>query len=229
MHVAFDVGLHNKRLAIFPAPRGLLCVDTEAVRAPRAGPEQADDKPGVAANIVGISRRGSQWQLLCPPRRFWAWLPLAYVVVIASDYVGPPRTHGSKIAVGIVLGGPGVLLLMHMRGVRTPGLQAVVLAHLLVTLSFVADAQRFERETIAVTTLAALAGALVTHAAMALPSDMTSCVVAGCAGLYLGALVVLALLQWASAVDRMTLLMLQQLYVFMTLLLAGLTVRPAHV
>ena len=230
MHVAFDVGMHNKRLAVFSAPRGSSVVVTEALRTPRAGPEDkpsaAEDKPGASA--VDAARRGSQWRLLWLAGQSWAWLPLAYALLVASDYAGPPRTHGSRLALGIVAGGPSMLLLLQARGVRMPCLLSVVFAHLLVTLCFAADARRFERDVIAATTLAALAGTLLTHAAFARPADMTWCVFGPSAGLYVGALVVLTLLQWAGATDRMTLLSLQQLYVFMTLLLAGLIVRPAH-
>ena len=230
MHVAFDVGMHNKRLAVFSAPRGSSVVVMEVVRTPRAGPEDkpsaAEDKP--SASIVSTSRRCSQWRLLWLAGLSWAWLPLAYVILVASDYVGPPRTHSSRLALVIVAGGPSILLLLQMRGMRFPCLLSVVFAHLLVTLCFAADARRFERDIIPVTTLAALAGTLVTHATIARPADMTWCVFGSSAGLYVGALVVMTLLQWAGATDRMTLLSLQQLYVFMTLLLAGLIVRLAH-
>jgi hypothetical protein len=61
MHVAFDVGMHNKRLAVFSAPRGSSVVVTEALRTPRAGPEDkpsaAEDKLG--ASVVDTARRGS--------------------------------------------------------------------------------------------------------------------------------------------------------------------------
>ena len=226
MHVAFDVGMHNKRLAVFSAPRRSPAAVTEAVRTPRADPQQAEDK--TTASIAGAARRWAHLRQLWLAGLSWAWLPLAYVVLIASDYAGSPRTHGSKLALGIVAGGQSLLLLLQMRGERLPCLLSVVLAHLVVTLSFVADARRFECDVIADTTLAALAGTLVTYAAMARPADMTSCVFASCAGLYVGALVTVTLLQQAIAVDRMTLLTLQELYVFMTLLLAGLLARPAH-
>ena len=226
MHVAFDVGMHNKRLAVFSAPRGSPAAVTEAVRTQRDDASLAEDK--MTASSEGTARRGAQVRQLWRAGLCWAWLPLAYLVLIASDWVGPPRTHGSKLALGIVVGGPSVLLLLQVREERLPCLLAVVLAHLVVTLSFVADARRFERDVIADTTMAALAGTLVTYAVIARPADMTACVLAAGAGLYVGALATVMLLQRAGAVDRMTLLTLQELYVFTTLLLAGLLARSAH-
>jgi len=91
MHGAFDVGLHNKRLALFPAPRAFAAAAAEAegARRPEASAAPAPEAPG-------------KWR---PPRLArlrWAGLPLLYVLLIASDYAGPPRVHGSKLAVAPV-------------------------------------------------------------------------------------------------------------------------------
>ena len=211
MHVAFDVGLHNKRLALFPGMRGSPAVAPEAEPAPRAAPAPPDEKTR-------------------PPRLAtmrWAVLPLAYVLLVASDYAGPPRVHGTKLALAIVAGGPSALLLLQTRGVRLPSQVAVVLGHLLVTASFAADARRFQRDLVALSTLAAFAGVLVAQAAAGQSAGVPPGALGVCVGVCAGAPALLALVQWAGAVDRMTLLTLQQFYVFTTLVLMGLAQRAA--
>jgi len=60
------------------------------------------------------------------------------------------------------------------------------------------------------------------------PPSMTACVLVTCAAAYSGALLALAALQATGMLDEMTLLVLQQLFVFMTLLLAGLVQCPGY-
>ena len=154
-------------------------------------------------------------------------LPLAYVLLVASDYAGPPRVHGTKLALAIVAGGPSALMVLQTRGARMPSQLAVVLGHLLVTASFAADARRFQRDLVALSTLAAIAGVLVAQAAAGQSAGVPPGALGVCVGVCAGAPALLALAQLAGAVDRMTLLTLQQFYVFTALLLAGLAQRAA--
>ena len=221
MHGAFDVGLHNKRLALFPAPRvfAAAAAEAEGARRPEASAAPAPEAP-------------AKWR---PPRLArlrWAGLPLLYVLLIASDYAGPPRVHGSKLAVALVAGGPSALLGLQRHGARLPCLLAVVLAHLVVTAGFVADARRLERDLVAASTLGAVGLVLFAHAAGAELAGagargVDAWRLGGWAGACAGAPALLAALQGAGAVDRMTLLTLQQLWVVTALLLAGLAPRPA--
>jgi len=211
MHVAFDVGLHNKRLALFPGMRGSPAVAPEAEPAPRAAPAPPDEKTR-------------------PPRLAtmrWAVLPLAYVLLVASDYAGPPRVHGTKLALAIVAGGPSALLLLQTRGARLLSQVAVVLGHLLVTASFAADARRFQRDLVALPTLAACSGVLLALGASGPAAGAPPGALGACVGACAAAPALLALAQWAGAVDRLALLTLQQLFVFTALLLAGLAQRAA--
>jgi len=223
MHSAFDVGMHNKRLTLFTSSACTPYVAPEPTRANRSTLATADKTLSQTAAVQIVLPRMLCWRMCT-----LGCVLLSYVMLILSDYIGPPRTHGTKLNMIVMIGSPSLLLNMQLRGVRSHAAVAVLCAHLLVTLSFLADSHRFERETVCLTTLCALACILMTLAASHRPADMTACMLCMCAGAYLGALLILALLQLVDVLDTMTLLTLQQLYVFMTLLLGGLVRGPAH-
>jgi hypothetical protein len=93
-----------------------------------------------------------------------------------------------------------------------------------------------QRDLVAVPTLGALGAVLLAHAAGGVAAggdaEGAGCSAAawrfgGLATVSAGAPALLAALQGTGAVDRMTLLTLQQLFVLTALLLAGLAPRPA--
>jgi len=223
MHGAFDVGMHNKRLTLFINNTSAPYMAPEPTRASRSACITVDKIQCTTAVAKGVSPVVPVWRLL----QLCAVL-LSYVLIIVTDYIGPPRVHGSKLAILFVMGCPSLVLFLQLQDVWSHAAVTVVGAHFVVTLSFLADSQRFERETVSLTTLCALAAVLVSLATCHRPADMTACMLSTCAGAYVGALLILALLQWTDVLDAMTLLTLQQLYVFMTLLLAGLVRGPAH-
>jgi len=225
MHRTFDVGLHNKRLALFPAPRGC-AAEPEGARRLEAG----------AASVPAARDEPEKGRMVRLAKLRAAGLPVLYLLLVASNYVGPPRVHGSKLAVVLVAGGPTALLVLQARGERLPCLLAVVLAHLVVTACFVADARRLQRDLVAVPTLGALGAGLFALAAGGVAAGGNAagagCSAAawrrgGLAAVSAGAPALLAALQGTGAVDRMTLLTLQQLFVLTALVLAGLAPRPA--
>jgi len=217
MHSAFDVGMHNKRLSLAllspkPPLREEPRLYIKEVREAREIPPAAAPplrRPGRAA-VLGVA---------------------AYALVVAGDYVRAgfaPPSHGSTVAVLVATGGPWLLLGQHLSRAPTALLAATAAALFVVTSEFVWDAQRFVRAELSAATLCSLAAVLLVHAAGARPADMSCGQHAMCAGAYAGALAVLVLLQGVRALDAATLLALQQLFVVMTLLLAGLVRSPAH-
>jgi len=171
MHGAFDVSLHNKRFALFPAPRG--CAAAPAERGCAAAPEGARRLEAGAASVPAARDEPEKGRMGRLAKLRAAGLPVLYLLLVASDYVGPPRVHGSKLAVVLVAGGPTALLVLQARGERLPCLLAVVLAHLVVTACFVADARRLQRDLVAVPTLGALGAGLFALAAGGVAADPT--------------------------------------------------------
>jgi len=217
MHSAFDVGMHNKRLSLaLSSPKPPL---REEPRLHVKDAREAREIPPIAAPP------------LLRPGRAAVLGVAAYALVVAGDYVlagFAPPSHGSTVAVLVATGGPWLLLGQHLSRAPTALVPATAAALFVVTSEFVWDAKRFVRAELSAATLCSLAAVLLVHAAGARPADMTCGQHALCAGAYAGALAVLVLLQGARALDAATLLALQQLFVIMTLLLAGLVRSPAH-
>ena len=253
MHGAFDVGMQNKRLTLFsmkcspahgcepPAKpdkplKSERCERPERPERPEwpERPERADKPPPCSKNgrpVLGSENGGthSLYEAVLRSRHAPSMAALAlYICLVASDYMGPARRHGSKLAAILVVCTPVVNLLLLVRGAPMPIMAAVTAAHVCVALDFMRDAGRFHRETVSPVIVCCLAAVFMLHASGTCPADMTRCCLFMCAGLYSGTCLALALLQGSAVLDTMTLLTLQQLFIIMTLLLVGLVRSPAR-
>jgi len=244
MHGAFDVGMQNKRLTLFalksspenlcePPAKSDKPLKSERGERPER-PERADKPPASSKNgrpTLGGDNGAphSLYETVLRSRNAaWAVALALYLCLIASDYVGPARRHGSKLSSLLVVCTPVVNLLLLVRGAPTLIMAAVTAAHVSVALDFMWDAGRFHRETVSPVIVCSLAAVFMLHASGTCPADMTRCCHCMCAGLYAGTCLALALLQGSAVLDNMTLLTLQQLFIIMTLLLVGLVRSPAR-
>ena len=129
MHGAFDVGMHNMRLT--------LCA-VKGREPPRPEPRPELPKHEEPARVYTPPRE-MVWARR-PLAATWLAALLAYMLLVASDHGSGPRTHGSTLAVLVVVSCPPLLLLLHVCGAHTQRLAALTGAHLLVTAGFLADA-----------------------------------------------------------------------------------------
>ena len=219
MHDAFDVGMQNKRLTLFATKVAATEVCDQLDKPDKPVKPVKPEKPAKPERLEPAVRA-----------RDVAWICaiLLYIALVFSDYLGAPRNHGSKLAVLVLVGTPALNLVLHVRGAPTPTIAAVTAAHLAVALEFMWDAHRFHRNVVSVVTMWAAAATFAFHASGSRPADMSWQCHVVCSALYVGTFLTLAFLQGTAVLDSMTLLSLQQLFLLMTLLLAGLVHSPAH-